>query len=372
MRDGFAGPDPSALDPLLRVRVFSTLDVRGADGASVLPKSRKARGVLTVLAMNVGRPVSREELAELLWSRRERDQARASLRQVVHELSELLNIIHPDLFHADRLYLSLGGANANLVWIDAQAILLAADPVALRSFRHELVADLLGIDPAFDRWRTNQAKRLFASARDRAAEWLAYCRGAGKDSGNGTTAALAEAAELILAIDPEHETALRSLQSGRNSADATYAVSTVEPRPMRVGVTPLLNLDGLPVDELSLGLGEEITYALSEVGWLSCVSPGSVGAGRLGDLASREPLVLDLLIEGTVQRAEGRVRIIIRLLDLHAGDEIVCTRRFDCTEVDILDLQEDIAAKTVAQIITALTAREAARRRMPDSHRAVA
>ena len=333
------------------------MDVRAADGSSLLPKSRKARGVLTVLAMNAGRPVAREELAELLWSRRERDQARASLRQVVHELNELLNAVHPELFHADRLHISLGSARTDLVWIDAQALLQAADPSALRSFRNELVADLLGIDPAFDRWRAAEAGRLFASARDRAEGWLAYCQVPRRNAGDDTSAALLEAAELIFAIDPEHQKGSPPDPAPAGGTSAMPALSGQ--RAMRVGVMPLLNLDGLPADEFSLGLGEEITYALSEVSWLSCISPSSVGVGWLGVRASREPLALDLLIEGTVQRAEGRVRIIVRLLDLHAGDEIVCTRRFDCLETDILTLQEDIATKTVAQICAALAARQA-------------
>ena len=79
----------STVHPLLRVRLFSTMDVRGPDGMSLLPKGRKTRGVLAVLALNAGRPVMRDELTELLWSRRERDQARASLRQAVHELGDL-------------------------------------------------------------------------------------------------------------------------------------------------------------------------------------------------------------------------------------------------------------------------------------------
>ena len=57
-----------------------------APGRNVLPRSRKTRAVLAVLLFGGTRQVLRTELTGLLWSRREREQARASLRQSVHEL----------------------------------------------------------------------------------------------------------------------------------------------------------------------------------------------------------------------------------------------------------------------------------------------
>lgn len=400
MTAGYPGAIKPAIQPLLRIRLFSTMDVRHADGSSLLPKSRKARGVLAVLAMNAGRPVMRDELAALLWSRRERDQARSSLRQAVHELSELLGGIDPELFLADRTHLALGNLHsdhnlADQVWIDAQA-LSAGNAAMPETFQHGLVEDLLGLDPAFDRWRKMHTERLFGVARGRAENWLAGCQRQDDDA-SGDMQAVSEAAGLLLRIDPAHERAWRVVIRGHmtsgDGAAARYAYERCadalaaaalgapsaetlallsgtdlpppkdvadavlhRPHPVRIGVMPLRNLHGSSADEFSLGLTAELTYLLSAVSWLSCVGSSSMRA-TAPDPALWKSLALDFLMEGTVQRAEGRVRVMIRLLDLHAGDEIVFAKRFDCQETAILSLQEAIAAETVAPMRTLLAAR---------------
>jgi tetratricopeptide (TPR) repeat protein len=58
----------------------------------------------------------------------------------------------------------------------------------------------------------------------------------------------------------------------------------------------------------------------------------------------------DLLLDGTVQHAPGRVRIIVRLVDLRAGGEIVWAGRFDRDMTDPLALQDELAATIVARI----------------------
>ena len=81
------GPRTSALaEPQLRLRLFGRMQVEDVRGQSVLPRSRKARAVLAVLALAAPQPVLRSSLTSLLWSNRAREQARGSLRQSVHEL----------------------------------------------------------------------------------------------------------------------------------------------------------------------------------------------------------------------------------------------------------------------------------------------
>ena len=103
----------------LRLTVFGSMSATDVTGRSVLPKSRKARGVLAVLALQPSRLVLRSELTDLLWSRRDREQARASLRQAIHQLVDLLGPIDSRLLRVDRNHLSLA---LNLIWVDAQAI----------------------------------------------------------------------------------------------------------------------------------------------------------------------------------------------------------------------------------------------------------
>jgi DNA-binding SARP family transcriptional activator/TolB-like protein len=380
-------PGLAKVHPLLRVRLFSTMDVHGPSGASLLPKGRKTRGVLAVLALNAGRAVMRDELTELLWSRREREQARASLRQAVHELGDVLGGIDPALFLVDRTYLSLGNAHASrpmgeLIWVDTQALSRAGvvRPEVLELFRPGLIEDLVGIDPAFDRWRAVQIERLSGLARSRAEEWLTFCQQAGDDAAGAGTEAVINAAELLIGIDRAHEGAWRALirahaakgdraaavSAYERCADALAAVAQLAPseetaallstirnrdsaptlpavpgnigftagdakssdasavpltpvghHPVRIGVLPLRILNPSQSDELSLGLAEEITYALSRLSWLSCVAPSTMmappqqnAARQVGGGAAWRSLDLDLLLEGTVQRGGGQVRVM--------------------------------------------------------------
>ncbi len=57
---------------------------------NVLPAGRKTRALLAVIALSSPRAALRGRLAELLWSRRPEEQARASLRQEIHRLLETL------------------------------------------------------------------------------------------------------------------------------------------------------------------------------------------------------------------------------------------------------------------------------------------
>jgi tetratricopeptide (TPR) repeat protein len=153
----------------LRLTVFGSMSATDVTGRSVLPKSRKARGVLAVLALQPSRLVLRSELTDLLWSRRDREQARASLRQAIHQLVDLLGPIDSRLLRVDRNHLSLA---LNLIWVDAQAIAATgvARPEILDLSRTSLLEDLAGLDPAFDRWRAVQMERLTSQVRARAEE----------------------------------------------------------------------------------------------------------------------------------------------------------------------------------------------------------
>ncbi len=60
-------------------------------GLSVLPVGGKTRGLLAILALSDRKPVMRKTIADLLWSNRADELARASLRQEIHRsLSHLI------------------------------------------------------------------------------------------------------------------------------------------------------------------------------------------------------------------------------------------------------------------------------------------
>jgi DNA-binding SARP family transcriptional activator/TolB-like protein/Flp pilus assembly protein TadD len=381
-------------EPLLRVRLFGQVHAEDATGRSVLPRSRKTRAVLAVLAMAGSKPVLRSRLTGLLWSRRGPEQARASLRQAVHELQSAFGPLATALLRADRHHLHLVLLNSR-VWVDVAALLGASvgQPDGLELFQPSLLDDLNGLDPAFDTWLSEERRRVTLRARSLAEGLLAVAHGFDERIA---------AAERLLSIDRLHEGAWQTLIRGRldkcdraaarlayercaaalsdvglaPSAETETLVSDMLPRRpgagfrpqsvpssqgIRLIVLPPRALDGRGSDGLLPGLAEEITAALSRFRWMSCVAAGFPGMPLPAEWRSGHAwrqLDADLLLDSTTQCSGNRIRIIVRLLDVRAAGTVVWARRFDRDMHDILTLQGEIAAEAAAQIDPELLIRE--------------
>lgn len=133
---------------------------------------------------------------------------------------------------------------------------------------------------------------------------------------------------------------------------------------LRLGIREM-RVIGPNVDEaLSVGLAEEVTTALSRFRWISCVSGSSLAAiaGRAGEAGVRwSDADLDLLLDGTIQHGGDRVRITVRLLDMHAGEAVIWANRFDHDASDTVTVQDRVASAIVAQMDPMLLMREAER-----------
>ena len=192
--------DSAVAEPLLRLELFGQMQAVDASGQSVLPRSRKTRAVLALLALAAPRPVPRARLAGLLWSQRGREQARGSLRQSVHELQRALGPIAGALLQPTRNHLALSDRG---LWVDdGVARAKATSPAGPQVFPLILLDDLDGLDPAFDNWLAEQRQRVAKLAVSTAEAALA--------AESGTEARLA-AAERLLAIDWTHEAAWRAV-----------------------------------------------------------------------------------------------------------------------------------------------------------------
>ena len=173
-------------------------------------------------------------------------------------------------------------------------------------------------------------------------------------------------ADLLDAVpSPETQSLLAEIRSGkgrpragpdaaaaRAGSQATCAGGSL--RCADRGVLPLTLVGTEPEQSyLATGLAEEITSWLSRFRWLSIVSTSSLvqatAEGR-DDNALRNTLGLDYLIDGTIQRGGDRIRIAPRLIDLRDGNQVVWTQRFDRPLNDLLSIQDEVAAETVAQI----------------------
>jgi TolB-like protein len=133
-------------------------------------------------------------------------------------------------------------------------------------------------------------------------------------------------------------------------------------------VLPFANLSGDPEQEyFADGMVEEIITALSRIRWLFVIARNSsfTYKGQAVDVkqVGRE-LGVRYVLEGSVRKAGGRVRITAQLIDALSGAHLWADR-FDGSLEDVFELQDKVAS-SVAGVIepalqTAETARSAAR-----------
>src|SRR5277367_420439 len=189
-------------DPVtMRLRLIGQMEAWTLTSESVLPAGRKTRALLAVVALASPRAALRGRLAELLWSRRPEEQARASLRQEIHRLLESLAPTGTEVLVVTRDHLS---PRPGVAWIDVEEVMRATtdQPASQSLLDGDLLEDLDGIDPAFDAWLTTERERLRDRARTVAEALL-------REQVEPETAI--PAAQRLLAIDRAHEGAWRAL-----------------------------------------------------------------------------------------------------------------------------------------------------------------
>ena len=149
-------PDPV----VVRLRLIGQMEAWTINSESILPQGRKTRALLAVVALSAPRPALRGKLAELLWSRRPEEQARASLRQEIHRLLEALTPAGVEILSVTRDHLSL---RPGCVWVDVEEVLRATvnRPASLSLLDGDLLEDLDGVDPAYDAARRSH-NQLYA------------------------------------------------------------------------------------------------------------------------------------------------------------------------------------------------------------------
>jgi DNA-binding SARP family transcriptional activator/TolB-like protein len=215
--------------PLLRLRLIGQMEATTAGGESVLPAGRKTRALLAILVLTWPRAALRGKLAEMLWSRRPEEQARASLRQGVHRLLETLAPVG-DVLSISRDHLSL---RPGVFRSDVHEVMRAttAQSATLSLLQGDLLEDLEGIDPNFDVWLTTERELLRDCARRLAEQVL-------KEQREPETAILA--ARRMLSIDISHEGAWRALM-GAHAAKGERSVAIGAYERCRAVLTDLLD-----------------------------------------------------------------------------------------------------------------------------------
>ena len=225
--------EPATLGPSVSVRLLGPMRATSATGGDVLPRSRKTRALLAILALSDGVPIARREITSLLWSRRADDQARNSLRQSIHELQQRLNIAATDLVLASRSHLALDMSRCE---VDVQCMLrpeaqmeqalAMLDLGALVSSGRMLLEDLVGLDDEFGKWVAKQRQMLTGSGTAIAQTALdaALNEGPARDA-----LALGIAAARLVRLAPAQEVGWRALmQAKMDSGDLAGALRSFE------------------------------------------------------------------------------------------------------------------------------------------------
>jgi adenylate cyclase len=128
-----------------------------------------------------------------------------------------------------------------------------------------------------------------------------------------------------------------------------------------IAVLPFQNMSGDPEQEyFADGMVEEIITALSRIRWLFVIARNSSFSykGQSPDVkrVGRE-LGVRYVLEGSVRKAGGRVRITAQLIDAQSGAHLWADR-FDGSLEDIFELQDQVADSVAGVIEPTLQAAE--------------
>lgn len=207
-----------------------SLDVLGSmrvtcEGREVRIRGRKARAILAYLAIEEACEETRERLVGLLWSETGEDKARASLRQVVHELREALQEAGYAELRAERMSLSLlrGSVSLDLRDVQHAAENGMVHPMLLDvpQLSETLLQGLDDLDPAFRVW--------VLARRQRFHDQLMRLLEPTLRQPDVPPEHRLRSAQAILKLDPTHEEACRTLMLAyAQEGDSVAALRTYE------------------------------------------------------------------------------------------------------------------------------------------------
>jgi TolB-like protein/cytochrome c-type biogenesis protein CcmH/NrfG len=173
------------------------------------------------------------------------------------------------------------------------------------------------------------------------------------------------------------EVRVQGKDAGKHAIDLSPAEANAQqspPLPERpsIAVLPFNNMSGDPAQEyFSDGISEDIIMALSKLRWFFVIARNSSFLYK-GNAVHVKQIGKDLgvgyVVEGSVRRSGGRLRITAQLNDVINGSHI-WAERYDRDFADLFAVQDEITEAIVAAIEPQLYAAEnfRARRTPPDN-----
>jgi TolB-like protein len=357
---------------LLRLKCFGSPAVLGPDGPlGGCPAQRQSLALLALVATAGERGLSRDKIVARLWP--EADARRSS-----HRLSQLLHALRQSL--GDDIVTTASGEirlNAHRINSDVaefkatrsvneleQAIACYSGPFMdgfflsdSREFEQWVESERAGLTRAYgETLETLAIDAEAAGERANASRWwrlLAEHEPLSSRVIMRLMSALAAHGDRAAALHhaQRYEVDLgRELEASPNPAvlaladrlrqSPSDAAARLSPPRFSVAVLPVTNLSSeANNDHLADGLVEELSSRLAQLEEVRLVAVSS--ADTIAQAS------LDAVLEGSIRQANGRIRLILRLIDPSDGSHL-WSQRYERTVGNVFELQDELTA-TVAE-----------------------
>ena len=145
---------------------------------------------------------------------------------------------------------------------------------------------------------------------------------------------------------------------------APVASTPAEARHLSIVVLPFANLSNDPAqDYFADGVTENLTTDLSRLSGSFVIARNTAFTFKGKNVDAREigkELGVRYVLEGSVQRDAGRMRVNVQLIDAESGQHL-WAERFDKPLANLFEMQDEIVARLANQLGTELTSAEAHR-----------
>lgn len=389
------------------LNLFGGFELRDDSGSAISVEVKKSRCLLTYLALSRGQPIHRDQLVSLLWGDRPDKPARHCLSQELYRLRQIFSEQAHTMFQLSGETIGLPSDLLDVDVIRFENHVSSGDlrlvEAAVSDYDHNVMADLTVGEDEFDEWLRTRREHL----RDRA---ITGWRGVLQAQMNGPTEPAIASALQLLSIEPTDEETHRTLmelytQAGRRdlalkqykkckavltaelgvepdsrtrelheiicAESEEWAVKATPPESFHLHpgeaslvVLPFTNKSGDPEqDYLADGITEDLVTAIAKVPRIFIISCDATFAYRSKSARTvgRECGVSHVL-EGSVQRDGGRIRISAQLVETESGRHL-WSDRFDRVLDEIFSLQDEITLRIATELQVKLTEGEQARLR---------
>ncbi|WP_291985328.1 BTAD domain-containing putative transcriptional regulator [Candidatus Accumulibacter sp. ACC007] len=382
--------------PKFRLTLLGGFRLDDEDGREMAVASRKAQGMLAVLAAHSPAAVTRERIAAIFWGDLAEERARHSLRQVLTALRRDAPIVEAS---GETLRLDTRVCTSDLAEFAALAVSTDGAELeqALTLHGGPFVDGLATKEEAFEDWLCAERTRLAKVAGDAMMRLAAHHAGkmehenavrllrrllAGDPVNEGAQRALMRALDALgrrsealsqyklcrdllrkeLQIEPDAAT--QALHEAMRQASATLRGGEDRGQPV-LAVLPFANVARAPeLESLAVSMADEISRQLSRTpGFRVVVQPAVVAAMQPNpdDLVQlARVLGATYLVTGSLRRPEsGCLRVALQIVDGEKA-QYLWSLQHDLASCGASSEVDDFVAATAARIEQQLSLAEAA------------